>query len=283
MSPALLERGAAAETALGDATIDEILAAVRRMAPDADVRRLAASASRALHGDRVALRDYVARYQALISDLVTAAGVAHPDLVADAGDGSTWPADVEGAASPASRAALQESATGVAFSPWVAAHGLDQGLLLHSVASLRAVLPGARPLVPERGGVPHWDVDAAHVQSFVDGVRRELSAPAGPLETIAEAFALNDTELARLFGVSRQAVTQWRAGKVPANRLAKLTTVASLADLLARKLKPDRLPGVARRAADAYGGLTMLEMIAADRQDELLRLVRASFDPSTTA
>ena len=220
MSPALAERAEAAETALGDATIEEILAAVQRMAPDADVRRLAASASRALHGDRVALRDYVARYQALITDLVTAAGVARPDLVTRQGDGSTWPVDVEGAASRASLAALQESATGVAFSPWVAAHGLDQGLLLHSVASLRAVLPGARPLVPERGGVPHWDVDAAHVQSFVDGVRRELSGATSPLETIAETFGLNDTELAPLFGVRRQAIAQWRAGRVPSGRSA---------------------------------------------------------------
>jgi hypothetical protein len=283
MTPALAERGAAAETALGAATPAEILAAVQRMAPDADVRRLAAAASRALHGDRVALRDYVARYQSLISELVTATGVARPDFVVRGSDGSIVLLDVKGVASVASRAALEESAAGAAFSPWVATHGLDEGLLLHAVAGLRAVVPGARPLVPEHGGVPHWDVDDAQLRSFIDGVRRELSEPAGPLETIAETFGLNDTELARLFGVSRQAVTQWRAGKIPANRLAKVTTVASVADLLARKLKRDRVPGVARRPADAYGGLTMLDMISADRQDELLHLVRASFDPSVTA
>lgn len=283
MVPALLERREAAEAALGAPSVEEVLSAVQRLAPDGEVRRLARAASRALHGDRVALRDYVARYQALISALVSAAGDARPDLVARQDDGSTWLVDVEGAASRASLAALQESATGVAFSPWVAAHGLDQGLLLHTVASLRAVVPGARPLVPEHGGVPHWDVDAAHVQSFIDGVRRELSEPAGPLETVAETFGLNDTEMARLFGVSRQAITQWRAGRIPPGRIAKVTTVASLADLLARKLKRERIPGVARRAADAYGGSTMLEMIAADRQDELLATVRASFDPSVTA
>lgn len=283
MTPALAERGEAAETALDTATPAEILAAVQRMAPDADVRRLAAAASRALHGDRVALRDYVSRYQALISELVAATGVARPDFVARRADGSMVLVDVEGVASPASRAALEESAAGAAFSPWVAAHGLDEGLLLHAVAGLRAVVPGARPLVPEHGGVPHWDVDDAQLRSFIDGVRRELSEPTGPLDTIAEAFGLNDTELARLFGVRRQAVSQWRADRIPAARVAKATTVASLADLLSRKLKRDRIPGVARRAADAYGGLSMLEMVAADRQDELLALVRASFDPSATA
>lgn len=131
--------------------------------------------------------------------------------------------------------------------------------------------------------MPHWDVDAAHLQSFIDGVRRELSKPAGPLETIAETFGLNDTELAKLFGVRRQAVAQWRADKIPPARIAKVTTVASLADLLSRKLKRDRIPGVARRAADAYGGLDMMGMIAADRHDELLTAARASFDPSATA
>ena len=65
--------------------------------------------------------------------------------------------------------------------------------------------------------------------------------------------------------------------------MAKVTTVASLADLLARKLKVERIPGIARRPAAAYGGLTMLEMITADRHDELLALVRASFDPAQTA
>jgi hypothetical protein len=38
------------------------------------------------------------------------------------------------------------------------------------------------------------------------------------------------------------------------------------------------LPGVARKQAHAYGGLSMLEMIAADRHEELLATVRASFD-----
>ena len=48
--------------------------------------------------------------------------------------------------------------------------------------------------------------------------------------------------------------------------------------MLERKLKTDRIAGVARRAADAYGGLTMIEMITADRHLELLDSVRGAFE-----
>ena len=98
------------------------------------------------------------------------------------------------------------------------------------------------------------------------------------LDPIAETFELNETELGRLFGVSRQAVGQWRERGVPSNRMAKVATVASIGDLLAHRLKPERIPGIARRPADAYGGLSMLEMIERDRQDELQAEVRRSFD-----
>jgi hypothetical protein len=60
--------------------------------------------------------------------------------------------------------------------------------------------------------------------------------------------------------------------------MAKVTTVAAIGDLLRHRLKPERIPGVARRPADAYGGLSMLEMIKRDRQDELQAEIRRSFD-----
>src|SRR5215210_5881101 len=84
------------------------------------------------------------------------------------------------------------------------------------------------------------------------------------LDPIAETFELTETELGRLFGVSRQAVAQWRERGVPSNRMAKVATVAAIADLLRHRLKAERIPGIARRPADAYGGLSMLEMIGRD-------------------
>ncbi len=98
------------------------------------------------------------------------------------------------------------------------------------------------------------------------------------LDPVAETFELSETDLGRLFGVSRQAVGQWRERGVPSSRMAKLATTAAICDLLRHRLKPERIPGIARRPARAYGGLSMLEMIESDRQDELQAEMRRSFD-----
>jgi len=103
------------------------------------------------------------------------------------------------------------------------------------------------------------------------------------LSSIEEPFGLNRTETGRVFGVSRQAIEGWHSTGVPAARQEKAAVVAAVADLLLRRLKPERIPGVARRPAKAYGGLTMLEMVERDRHLELLQTVRASFDWAQTA
>ncbi len=116
-----------------------------------------------------------------------------------------------------------------------------------------------------------------------------VAAPDAPLATIDRPLALSKTELGRLFGVrrlfsvSRQAVDGWRRHGVPLRRQAKTGTVAAIVDLLSHRLKPERLPGIARRRARAYRGLTMLEVIERDRHQELLQLTRRSFDWASTA
>jgi DNA-binding XRE family transcriptional regulator len=103
------------------------------------------------------------------------------------------------------------------------------------------------------------------------------------LDPIAARFELTETELGQLFGVSRQAVGQWRERGIPSNRMVRVTTVAAIGDLLGHQLKPERIPGIARRPADAYGGLSMLEMIERGREDELLRMIRRTFDWASPA
>ncbi len=112
-----------------------------------------------------------------------------------------------------------------------------------------------------------------------------VAAPPLPslLDEIQAAFGLTKSELGRLFGVSRQAVDQWRARGVPGNRQEKAAAIAAIADLLSRQLKAERLPGIARRPTAAYAGLTMLQMIERDRQLELLERVRAAFDWASAA
>jgi len=103
------------------------------------------------------------------------------------------------------------------------------------------------------------------------------------LDPIAETLGLNETELARLFGVRRQAIAQWRERGIPSARQAKAATIAAVCDLLRHRLKPERVPGIARRPAPAYGGLSMLEMIERDRHERLQELIRRSFEWAATA
>ena len=98
------------------------------------------------------------------------------------------------------------------------------------------------------------------------------------LDPIADTLGLTETELGRLFGVSRQAIGQWRERGLPSSRQAKAATLASICDLLSHSLKPERIPGIARRPAAAYGGLSLLEMIESDRHEKLHQKVRRSFD-----
>jgi hypothetical protein len=98
------------------------------------------------------------------------------------------------------------------------------------------------------------------------------------LDEVEDTFALSSAELGRLFGVSRQAVEQWRQRGLPGARQEKAAAIAAVGDLLSHRLKRDRIPGVARRPAAAYGGRTMLEMIERNRHLELLDSVRRSFD-----
>ena len=140
---------------------------------------------------------------------------------------------------------------------------------------LRAEAPTTRP-----GRVPLASRDV-----FLRRVRRHLDSTDEqvPLLRVKSAFDLSTRELADLFGVSRQAVDQWAERGVPGDRQEKLGTILAVLDLLERKLKSGRLPGVARRPADAYGGKTMLELIEDDRHRELLDIVRASFDWASAA
>ena len=91
------------------------------------------------------------------------------------------------------------------------------------------------------------------------------------------------TDVARLFGVRRQAVQQWLEDGVPAARQPKLLAILGIADLLERNLLPERIPAVVRTPSPADGGRSMLEVISDDRHQELLERTRRSFDWSWSA
>lgn len=101
-----------------------------------------------------------------------------------------------------------------------------------------------------------------------------------PLDRIMGLFALSKTELGALFGVGGEAIGRWKASRMPPDRLEKLGDILALADLLERRLKPDRIAATVRRPADAYGGRTMLDLISAGEQTWLLDDALSTLDRS---
>jgi hypothetical protein len=245
----------------------------------AGMQQLALSARQVLHGNVSAARVYVTQYRELTQRLLEVAARARPELLS-VNDKTVVVRDPSGGTGGFLKAALDETAAEAPFSRWAALRGLEEGIALHALASLRLFLPDTQPLDPPVVGgiVPISEPDT---RRFLAAVRRSLSAQQPPLERIRDVFDLNYTELGNLFGVSRQGAKDWLERGVPTDRQNKVATVAAIVDLLERKLKADRIPGIARRAADAYDGHTMFELIAQDRHEELLNITRQSFDWAT--
>ena len=246
-------------------------------------RRLGAALGPALRGRPAGVRRYVRAHRELTERLLAAMHEARPDLVVrdDAGEYCVAHA---GGCSRASIELLRTFAADAPFSPWVQLMGPGTGVALDLLARARALVPGVEPLLlPAEAAFPRIDDDPDALLRFTRLVAQELQAEQSDLERARDVFGLSVTELAGLFGVTRQAASLWLIDGPPAARRAKAATVAAIADILARRLKPARIPGIARRHASEYGGKTMLELIAADRHDWLIDSVRRSFDYAATA
>jgi hypothetical protein len=258
-------------------TVDPAVAVreVTALAP-ATVRELGRLIPVAVAGSEGAARAYAGAWRELSDALLEAIRRERPDVIAATEDGALVVIDADGSASPASERLLDYLALQAPFSPWVELLGPGPGAAVFLLGELRAAVAGLEQLPVPGGPLPHWDVDEAALARFSRAV---LDASAErELARIIRVFGLSITETGKLFGVRRQAVSQWLDDGVPPARASKVTVVARIADLLERMLVADRIPGIARTPADAYGGRTMLEMVADDRHEDLLRTITASFD-----
>ena len=262
---------------------------VRRAAHDLDGGSLLLSLSRqlerALEGSDDATREYVRCFRMLAQRVLDEAHRVRPDVVVRTDEGGLAVLDINGSVRTAPLEALETASAEAPFGPWTGRFPLEDAVALDLTNRVRQLI-GLRGLVPASGtpGVGAA-VDDLAARRFLRRVRHLLNHPDDehPLHRLMEAFDLSKTELASLFGVRRQAVDQWLERGVPTDRQEKVQTLLAVVDLLERKLKPGRLPGVARRPAAAYGGKTMLELVTAERHDELLERVRESFDWGTAA
>ena len=181
-------------------------------------------------------------------------------------------------------AALQQQAMSMPFTDWVGTYGPGKGAAIALVGAIRSLLPHAKPLPhPTRRKVPSWVIDGDDAVRFYRAVVNELERGTSPLDQIASAWQLNRTELARLFGVRRQALDKWDAAGVPGVRQSKAATLGAIADVLARRLKGDRIAATVRRPAPAYGGRSIIDAIAAGDEELVLEELRQAFDWSSAA
>jgi hypothetical protein len=232
------------------------------------VSALDATLADALRGDRLAARSYATTYVQLV-DFLSQRLPVPPDQ-------QRWLARV-----------ARREAVGLPFRAHLVEDRPGLSVALALLSDLRHMAPGVPelPWRPERRAPlsSRFELDDGGVREFERVVDEVVDGSVSPLEEVIGTFGLSFTDAGRLFGVTRQAVSQWLAEGIPADRQAKAATVAQVASILRHYLVPERIPGVARKPARAYGDRSMLDMIAADDHLELLDLTRRSFDWASTA
>lgn len=99
-----------------------------------------------------------------------------------------------------------------------------------------------------------------------------------PLERVMGSWDLSAAAMARIFGVSRQALGKWRTHGVPEERLVALADLEAATDVLERYVRPDRIPAVVRRPAEVLGGPSLLQLAEEHRFDEVRRAAAHMLD-----
>lgn len=113
------------------------------------------------------------------------------------------------------------------------------------------------------------------LDTFAEQLDRQRNADA--LARILAAWDLNQSDAARIFGVSRQAISKWLDAGVPAERATAIADLGAATDLLLRHLQRDRVPGVVRRRASRLGDQSLLELLLQQEFRSVLEACRAMF------
>lgn len=222
----------------------------------------------AVQGDRLAARRYATTYIALV-DFLTENLPGEPTE-------RRWLARV-----------ARREAVSLPFRSCLVEDRAGLSVALTLVSDIRDMSPETPELAWPQGCevrlYSRFEIDDRGVREFERVVNGIVDGSVSPLEQVIDTFDLSYTDAGRLFGVTRQAVSQWLDEGLPADRTAKVTTVAQIASILRHYLVPERIPGIARKPAEAYGDRSMLDMIETDDHLELLELTRRSFDWASTA
>lgn len=132
-----------------------------------------------------------------------------------------------------------------------------------SVAALRRLDPVT--VAAEISG----SVDDPWTQEFLRALDARVRS--APLERLMASWDLTAAGAARVFGVSRQAVSKWRGSGVPDDRAVALADLVAATDVLERYVRRDRIPAVVRRPAEILGGRSLLDLAEAGEHADVRR------------
>jgi hypothetical protein len=264
--------------ALQALTVDEVADALHASIDPSIIAAFEAALPTALDGGFASVRVITATWDRLLSEAIHSsdmAGLTSLDVttvdVLKLHGRPDW-------LGPALRAAVADAP----FSRFVGRFGPGVGMAAACVARVRDALPELSPIAQPAGDLPEFGetTDVLRFHRLVDLAIRGLEPP---LERLQGALSLSSSELGDVFGVSRQAIDQWRGRGIPSDRQGKVGDLVAVVDLLERKVKPGRLPLIARRPAPALGGQTLLEYAKHEDARELREIFERAFDWSTTA
>ena len=165
--------------------------------------------------------------------------------------------------------------------PWVIPSADGLGVATVLVDHLRGIAAG----LPQEFVRPRDDIDEYYFSRFSKALAQaqQQMEYSQPLRRAMDTLGLSKSDAAHLMGVSRQAVDKWLVSGPPAERSPKIGAIAELAEILRYRLLPGLPAKVVRRPAEAYGGRTMLDLIANDEHEWLLQTTKDSFDFSRVA
>ena len=117
--------------------------------------------------------------------------------------------------------------------------------------------------------------EGAWLDAFTESLDRQRAGRS--FARMLAVWALSQAEVARLFGVSRQAVGKWLRHGVPPERAGAISDLAAATDLLVRHLKSDRIPAVVRRPIPSRDGVSLMGLLAQGDTPALLAVCRDMF------
>ncbi|MEM9387457.1 MAG: hypothetical protein AAGA68_20550 [Pseudomonadota bacterium] len=121
-----------------------------------------------------------------------------------------------------------------------------------------------------------YEHDDRWLDAFAEHLDRRRAGES--LGRVLDAWGLSQSDAARMFGVSRQAVAKWVASGVPAERSEAIADLAAATDLLVQHLKRDRIAAVVRRPMGTQGERSLVDLLRAQNTQEVLSCCRAMFD-----